>query len=207
MVKTIKNIILTLFLTIMLASCKPEEIEEPIAFENDVFPEEFYRVLADKKVYLTSFGQSIEIEDLAQTMEAIEPLDFFMDNYLEIKDIENDSVLLIVVGCSVKGLQEVGVTTEDESLRAEKIFTKKESKNITIIAFHIGGTLRRGRTSDDLIKHVFSNADFNIFYKVGDFDNKLSLFSYDNNVKMYAYDAPTQLLVVLKKLYYGEEIK
>lgn len=206
MVKTTIKLMLLLIVGMFLISCEKTIIEEPPVDDN-IFPEEFYQVLANKKVYLTSFGQSIEIEDLDSMMQRLENFEYIKNNYLTVEEIEDNAVLMIVVGCSVKGLYEVGITTQEESLRANGIFKQKQKKNLTVISFHIGGTLRRGSTSDELIEEVFSNSNFNIYYSEGNFDGKLSLFSYENNVKSFSYESPNELLVILKKLFIGDETK
>lgn len=202
-----KKLILMLLLVLTLAGCKRPIIKEPPEYNNDVFPKEYYQILADKKVYLTSFGQSIDVDDLDFAMRSVDGLEYKRDDYLEVGDISDDAVLIIVVGCSVKGLLEAGISISEESLRALAIFNQKENKNLTIISFHIGGPSRRGSTSDGLIEEIFSKSDFNIFYSEGNFDEKLSLISHNYNVKAFRYDSPNQLLVVLKNLFFGEEIR
>ncbi|MGI6781641.1 MAG: DUF6305 family protein [Acholeplasmataceae bacterium] len=196
------NVILLIVASLFFSSCKNSVVNEPI--DTSVFPDAFSGIINNKKVYVTSFGQSIDIEDIIRELDALN-VSYTRNNYLENDDIANDSVVIMVIGCSIKGLQEAGTSVEAESVRAQKIINSKDDKNLILIAFHIGGVERRGRTSDGLISSVMNHTDFNIFYKPGDYDGYLSTISSKNNIPMYGYEFPSQLLQTIKKITIGDD--
>lgn len=202
--KTLKTLIFILFsiLVLFLSSCKKTpEVEE---IDTSVFPEAFLGIIGQKQIYVTSFGQTIDIEDIVRELDNLN-VNYIRKNYLTNSEITNNSIIIMAIGCSIKGLQEAGTTVEAESERALEIINSKEEKNLTLIAFHIGGVERRGRTSDGLINSVMSNTDFNVFYKPGDYDGYLSRISSENEVPMYSYEFPSQLLSTLKKIATGDD--
>lgn len=187
---------------LVFSSCKKQPTIDPI--DTSVFPNTFLSVFESRELYVTSFGQSIDIEDLTRQLDTLE-LTYHRNNYLEANDIKKDAVLILAIGCSIKGLQEAGTSVEAESERALEIINQKETKNITIIAFHIGGVERRGNTSDGLINTIMSKTDLNIVYKQGDYDGFISKISSKQNIPMYSYEFPSQLLSTIKKLSIGDE--
>lgn len=198
------SIIITLLFSIVFvfSSCKKQPTIQPI--DTSVFPNTFLSVFDQKAIYVTSFGQSIDIEDISRQLDSLD-VTYHRDNYLKIDDVAKDSVVVLVIGCSIKGLQEAGTTVEAESERALNIVNQKEAKNLTLIAYHIGGVERRGKTSDGLIHTIMSETDFNIVYKPGDYDGFISKLSSKNQIPMYSYDFPSQLLSTLKKLATGDD--
>ncbi|MFA5719815.1 MAG: DUF6305 family protein [Acholeplasmataceae bacterium] len=187
---------------LVFSSCKKQPTIDPI--DTSVFPNTFLSVFEGRELYVTSFGQSIDIEDLTRQLDALE-ITYHRNNYLEVNDISKDAVLILAIGCSIKGLQEAGTSVGAESERAQEIINQKEAKNLTVIAFHIGGVERRGNTSDGLINTIMSNTDFNIVYKQGDYDGFISKISSKQNIPMYSYEFPSQLLSTIKKLSIGDE--
>jgi len=202
-------IIILFFSALLLVGCKqtptpPNNADEDV--DPSIFPEQFSGILYNKKIYITSFGQSIDIEDFTYQLESLSLIEYKRENMLNVDDVLNDSVVIMVVGSSLKALQEAGITVKEELSRAQRFFDKKESKNLTYISFHIGGKARRGLTSDSIIELVMSKTDLNIFFKDSNFDNKLVLFSQKNNVPMYQYEYVTQLPPTIRRLYENEDI-
>lgn len=196
------KLVILVSLLIVFSSCKKEDNNTPI--DTSIFPSQFLSVLENNEIYITSFGQSIDIEDITTELDAL-AIDYTRDNYLTHHTVNNNSVILMVIGCSIKGLQEAGTTVEAENDRALAFIDKKETKNLTFIAFHIGGIARRGKTSDGIITSVMSHTDFNVVYKPGDYDQTISKLSNKHSIPMFGYESPTQLLPTLRKMINGEE--
>lgn len=137
---------------------------------NTEFPEEFSGFLHGKKLYVTSLGQSGDILKIQQYLNG-ENIDAVCGNFLLVDEIEENSVLFLVVGCSIKGMAENGVTPDSEIYRAEQYVKTSEQRNVSVIAWHIGGPSRRGYTSDTLIEYVFGRADLDLFTASGNLIN------------------------------------
>lgn len=187
---------------IVLISCKEKPIIDDTT--HSVFPNAFLSIMSQQEIYVTSFGQSIDIEDFSKELDFLD-VPYTRDNYLTANDIEANAVVVMVVGSSIKGLQSAGITNDMEIKRAQEIFNIKQSHNLTILAFHLGGVARRGSTSDGIIFEIMSKTDFNIAYLQGNYDRYLSNISKEANIPFYTYEYQTQLLPTLKKLVGGEE--
>lgn len=140
---------------------------------NSFFPKEFNNIVSNRPLYLTSLGQSIDIENLIVRLEHYKITDYYRENILNLDLIRDNSVIFLVAGCSMKGLGDAGTNVNNEIERAYELMAKKESKNLTIIVFHIGGNERRGATSDRLIEEAFKISDLVIFLEAGNEDGYL----------------------------------
>lgn len=153
-------------------------------------PEEYRGIMEDKKVYITSIGQSIDIENFMINIvhfaeEEKYDFNYVYDTELEASEVESSSIVFLIVGCSIKAMSDAGITVNSELARAEEFVSLKERGKITLISWHLGGMSRRGTTSDRLIELVFSASDINIFVKSGNSDGLLAKISMENEVAMY----------------------
>lgn len=149
---------------------------------NVLFPYQFSGFAKDKKIYLTSIGQSVEIMQLMLTMNTFDGLEYTEDNLLEADEVEEGAVVFIVVGCSIKSLTENGLTKESETERAQAFIDRAADGDFGLVCWHLGGVARRGATSDSLIELLFGNCDLALFKAEGNYDNKLSDWAISGNV-------------------------
>ena len=157
--------------------------------------------LNNKKVYLTSIGQSSDLEDTEELV--LNNLDNFVyekDLFLKANDLEKDSVVLIFVGCSIKAMASAMTTIDKELDRAKEFVERANKKEISIICFHIGGEKRRGITSDRFIDALFSKSVFNVFLDKSDYDSYLSNLSINNDILGYIITSDLSLEKVFKQL-------
>ena len=170
----LRLVIFAVLLTaIFCCSCTaktPPEAYEP----NTAFPAEFSGFLKDRKVYLTSVGQSAEFVNLMLNMDAVEGLEYEQDSLLNADEVEEGAVVLIVVGCSIKSLAESGLSKESELARSQNFVKNAKQGKFDIICWHIGGVARRGSSSDTLIEYLFANCSLALFRAEGNSDLKLS---------------------------------
>jgi len=166
-----------------LSSCKPSEPIEHIDFSQ--FPESFNGFLIDKDIYITSIGQAIDIEDFLIDVQYLNLFSYHHHNLLKASEVPDEGVVLIVIGCSIKGLSDAGITVEEETSRIKSFIKDAKAGRISVINWHIGGMARRGSTSDSLIEVAFSGANLNIFVKNGDTDHFLSRIASTNQIPSY----------------------
>lgn len=196
-----------ILLTILLASCnkKKQDIDEPnnnITKDNTVFPEEMRSVLYNKKVYITSIGQSSDMSEYKEVvLDNIDYLDYTMDSLLKPSSVEKGGVVLLFVGCSIKALAASELTIDDELSRASEYVKMSKDKDITLICIHIGGASRRGATSDQFINALFPNSNMNIYLDKGNSDNLLSDLSNNNKVPCYEISSTLMLSRATELLY------
>ena len=189
-------IILMMFCGFFVA-CKSNE-EEPKhheSYESNI-PSEFEGILKTKKLYITSIGQSFDMGNFMYYLEYLKEeynFEYVDDSMLLANEVEDGAIVFIFVGCSIKAMQESGLTIDSEMARARDFLKKKEEGKITIVTWHTGGNARRGATSDDLIKNVVKGSDLFIFVKTGNEDMFLSDTAVNNNIPLYEIDSASQV--------------
>lgn len=188
------TIAILLLSVIAIASCKNnDKNDKPNIENNDIFPSEFVNITKNKKVYLTSFGQSKEVEDLGLFLYKSKKIDYVQDNKLEIDDVEDDAIVFAVVGCSIKGLEAQNTTKAKEIERCKKFVAAKTEGKITLITWHLGGMSRRGTTSDEIISVALAGSNFSIYVVTGNEDGYLSTTLSENGISYYSIKNITQL--------------
>ena len=196
-------VLIALFL-ISFTGCKRNE-EKPnnhLSYESNI-PSSFEGILKKKKLYITSIGQSFDMGNFMYYLEYLKEeysFEYIDDSLLDAKDVEDDAIVFIFVGCSIKAMQESGLTIESEKARAKDFIDKRNEGKITIVSWHTGGNARRGQTSDGLISEVVKESDLFIFVKEGNDDYFLSDTAVKNNVPLYEIDSASQVrtpLIVL----------
>lgn len=204
--------ILVIFLFLFLVSCKknisdnPKPIEVDINYNNKEFHESMKGILKNKKVYVTSIGQSNDITEYKEVvLDHIDYMDYEIKPLLKASEVEEGSCVLLFVGCSIKALASSELTIDDELERANAFKTLCQNKKITLICFHIGGQARRGATSDQFIKALFPYSNYNIYLDSGNSDQLLSNLSFNNNVLCYEISSNLTLVKTTELLCgYGE---
>lgn len=188
--------------TLLNTSCKKEEQNTNQDVDYTVFPDEVKGMIKDKNIYITSIGQDAEmIKFQFMILEQQTLFEYTIDSFLDAKDVEDNSIIFVFVGCSIKTLTENGTTLDEEMERAEKILEARLDKNLKVIAIHTGGEARRGSTSDRFIEKMFANSDFNIYVEDSNFDNFISNIAYANSVPTYQITTNKELTEVVNLLY------
>ena len=190
MIRKINLLFILLITLIGLLGCtKNNEIpnEDEWVF---AIPEEYRGIMKDKKVYITSIGQSIDIENFMINIVHLAEDEKYGFTYvynteLKASEVESSALVFLIVGCSIKAMSDAGITINSELTRAKEFVALKESGKITLLSWHLGGMSRRGTTSDGLIEVAFAASDINIFVKSGNNDGFLAKISYENEVSMY----------------------
>lgn len=180
MAKTAK--ISQLFIVLLIAilavncfvACNAEETVN--TNPNVVFPQDFVGYAQSKPIYLVSIGQSGDINELSFTLKA-QNIAHECKSDADAGDVKSGSVVFIVVGCSLKGMAENETTKEKELERAQTFIDRNNRGEIDLVAWHIGGTERRGSTSDSLIEYIFQNVDLALFTANGNFDFMLNTWA------------------------------
>ncbi len=188
-----------LFVVIGSVSCKKQPVSTSVTpGDFSTFPEEMKGLIKDKKIYLTSIGQSADMEHFIYIADELKLFSYSSDATYDATDIEEGSVLFAFVGCSIKGLEESGITIDEEKARASKLAKASKEHHFTLISFHLGGAARRGTTSDKMIGIMFASSTFNIFAVSGNADAFLSTTSTDNAVPCYSLETSYSLESPLK---------
>ena len=157
-------------------------------------------IAKDKNIYLTTIGQG-EIETIElffDDLDLVAGTDYVKKNTLTADEVEEGSVVFIVVGTSSKGLGAAGVKLNQEVDRANA-FAEKEG--VTLLVFHVGGTARRGDMSDPIIDIICPKADLLLVVNSGNADGKFTNIAKDNNVDLYLFSVTAKLSPAINALF------
>ncbi len=144
---------------------------------NEAFPPEFKGFMQGKRIYLTSIGQSIEVENLSENLKGFPEINYVQNNFLDALEIPRGSVVFVVVGCSIKAMSESGIQVEAEAMRMREFNKRANNKEITLVTWHIGGMARRGSTSDSFIQELIESSSLFLFSATGNQDGMLSAWA------------------------------
>ena len=193
--------IFLIFVVILFGVACKDNNENKIHYEYESsMPESFDGILKEKKLYITSIGQSMDMENFLVYLEYLKDeynFEYVEEAYLNAKDVEDDAIVFVFVGCSIKAMQESGTSVESEKARAKGLIELRNSGKIKIVSWHTGGNSRRGATSDDLIEFMLKGSDLLIFAKSGNEDLFLSDIAVSNNVPLFEIETASQVRIPL----------
>jgi hypothetical protein len=149
------------------ASAAPVAPVVPVAQESS-FKGALEAPIADQPAYLTSIGQSADVQ-MVKTLLTRADIKFDFNTIAKADEISGKT-LVLAVGGSSKGLGAAGIKAEDELVRAAEIVKAAKAQNMIIISVHVGGEARRGELSDKFIKEVVPYSDYIIVVEDGNKD-------------------------------------
>jgi len=95
-------------------------------------------------------------------------LDF--DPLVQAESLAGYRTLVVVVGASAKGLGAAGINEEQEMARVTALLEQAKAQDAFVLLMHVGGTARRGPSSNPLIEAVAAYADAMIVVRSGNED-------------------------------------
>lgn len=146
------------------------------AENNTAQPEANYALkeaIASQPAYLTSVGQSADVQMVKALMEKAK-IKYTFNATAKPEDLNGVKTLVLAVGGSSKGLGAAGIKAEDELERTAALIKKAKADGMIIICLHIGGEARRGELSDKFVHAAIPSADYVIVVADG---NKDGLFT------------------------------
>jgi len=131
--------------------------------------------IADKPAFLTSAGQSADIE-MAKVLLDRGKVPYKADTKVVAGALNGSGAksLVIAIGGSSKGLGAAGVSADVELARIKAVVAEAKKLGMKIVGLHIGGESRRGELSDGFIKEIVPLCDYVIVVAEG---NKDGLFN------------------------------
>lgn len=124
---------------------------------------------------LSSIGQASDIAVVKVLLNTKLKLGLEVKPLLQPDELAGQKLLVVVVGASTKGLGAAGLDIDKEMARARTLLETARAQGIGIIALHTGGQSRRGKTTDDLITLVVSQADYTVVMAGGNKDRIFNL--------------------------------
>lgn len=202
--KKLFSILTILILSFVMVGCfkDPEPEPKPNDGEVDlVLDSSWNEALVGKNLYITTCGQAdIDIVENLLRVAGVSETAYNRSDLLAAGSVEDDSVVLLVVGSSGKGLGAAGTDVSKENSRAQALVNKANEGKIQIILFHIGGVARRGDLSDAIINTAASGSSLMLVVKTG---NEGGLFTnlVTDSRPLYLFSATAKILPAIKVLF------
>ncbi|HNZ77901.1 MAG TPA: DUF6305 family protein [Bacilli bacterium] len=221
--KKIFLLIFTLTLIFGLVGCKPKEEEQKdekpnVELDLDLSAD-FAGLCKDRKVYLTTLGQSdidtvINIIEAASEAIPVNEINHGNEALINAVSRKNDlvagevakdgdklPVVLLVTGSSGKGLGAAGTNWEAEKARGEAFAIAADSNQMVLIVLHVGGEARRGTTTDPILNAVCPSARLLLVVEGGNFDQYFTNSADEYNVSLYLYSRQAKMVSAFKTLF------
>lgn len=204
-----KKLLTSVLLLGALTSCggvetSSEESTTPtqdVVEENRALDASLVGIAEGKTSYLTTVGQADA--DIVNNVFKKAGLGtaYTNNNMLSASDVEDGAVVLLTLGASSKGLGAAGVDEKHEEARAAEFAAAAAQGKFTLILFHVGGTPRRGASSDPIIEAAFPGAKACFVVSTGNADGFFTNLASTNNVDLYAIAKSVDLVNYAKGLY------
>ena len=131
---------------------------------------------------ITSIGQSSDIAVVKALLNTKLKLGLDVKPMAQPADLGGVKTLVMVLGTSAKGMGAAGLNLDKEGERTKELVKAAKDKGIAILALHVGGESRRGKTTDDLVEVVVPAAKQVVVVASGNKDKFFSNLAAKNNV-------------------------
>lgn len=204
-----KKLLSTLLVLGALASCgetpsasqEPQPTEQPSEVIGGELDAALVGVCQNKTVYLTTVGQS-DTNIVGNVLnKAGATGSYTLEAMLRASDVAEGSVVLLTLGSSSKGLGAAGVDEAHEKARAEEFAAAAKAGKFTLVLFHVGGTTRRGTSSDPIIEAAFPGSAACFVVAEGNTDKFFTNLASKNSVKLYSVEKTLGLVDYAKGLF------
>ncbi len=158
--------------------------------------------IAGKPVFLTSAGQSADIEMVKVLLDRSK-IPYKTDGQAKggaLKAALSKS-LLIAIGGSSKGLGAAGISTEAELARVKEVIAEARKLGLKIIGVHVGGEARRGELSDAFIMAVVPLCDYVIVVAEGNKDGLFTKLCAQAKIPLDSVDKISKVVEPLTKSF------
>ena len=151
---------------------------------------------------MTSLGQSL---DAFQVQLAVRRagIAFKYDARAETDLLAEVKTLFLVVGASLKGFGDAGITIKDELARAGQLLDAAKSRGIPIVVLHVGGEERRDALSNQLIELTAPRAQYLIIRNDSDADGMFASIAKAGKIPLTSIENVINLRQPLQELFAG----
>ncbi len=119
---------------------------------------------------ITSVGQSSDIAIIKALLNTKLKLGFDVNPVAKASDFAGAKTLVIVIGASTKGLGAAGIDMDQEINRTKTLLKTAREQGVRILAMHVGGEARRGKSTNDLIELVVPESQHVVVVATGNKD-------------------------------------
>ena len=171
----------------------------PSDLDKTVSEAKLQNIVGDGKLYATTIGQAdLAVVNNLIVKAGVAAADYTSNNMLTADQVEDGSTVFIVVGASGKGLGGAGTDAAAELVRANAFQAKADK--INIVCVHVGGSNRRGDTSDPTIRVIAGCSKVILVVEEGNSDDLFTGIANDNSIPLYEYSKSAKMLDSFKYL-------
>lgn len=154
-----------------------------------------------KTVYLSTVGQADSniVDNVFKKAGAVGG--YSIKTMLAASEVEEGAVVFLTLGSSSKGLGAAGVDEAHEKARAKAFSDAAKEGKFTLVLLHVGGTARRGTSSDPIIEAAFPGAKACFVVATGNEDNFFTNLASTNSVSLYSVAKSLDLVDYAKGLF------
>lgn len=131
---------------------------------------------------ITSVGQSSDVAVVKALLNTKLKLGLDVKPTAQAADLDGVKTLVMVLGTSAKGMGAAGLNLDKEAERTKAVVKAAKDKGIAILALHVGGESRRGKTTDDLLQIVVPEAKQIVVVASGNKDKIFNTLAAKGNV-------------------------
>jgi hypothetical protein len=156
--------------------------------------------LFEQPLLITSAGQNAEVQ-IAAVLAKRAGLNHTLSKQATAADLENMKTLVLVLGASLKGLGAAGLDMGKERERVIALIAAAQKAQVPLLCLHLGGEVRRGRQTDDLIAEVLPLAKMVIVVKSGNGDRFFTKLCQPKNIPLVEVEKTADVQIPLQKAF------
>ena len=133
---------------------------------------------------ITSVGQSSDIAIIKALLNTKLKLGLDVNPVAKPSDFAGAKTLVIVIGASTKGLGAAGIDMDQEMNRTKTLLKTAREQGVRILAMHVGGEARRGKSTNDLIELVVPESQHVVVVSTGNKDKFFNTLSAKGGIAL-----------------------
>ena len=154
----------------------------------------------EQPLLITSAGQNAEVQ-IAAVLAKRAGLNYTLSKQATAADLENMKTLVLVLGASLKGLGAAGLDMGKERERVIALIAAAQKAQVPLLCLHLGGEVRRGQQTDDLIAEVLPLAKMVIVVKSGNGDRFFTKLCQPKNIPLVEVEKTADVQIPLQKAF------
>jgi Domain of unknown function (DUF6305) len=157
---------------------------------------------ASPPVLVTSLGQSLDAFQV-QLVVRRAGIAYQYDPQADTDKLAAAKTVFLVVGASLKGFGDAGITIKDELARASKLLDTAKAQGVFIVVLHVGGEERRDVLSNQLIELAAPRANQLIIREDSDAEKMFAGIAKAGNIPLTVIENVSNLRQPLQALFAG----
>jgi hypothetical protein len=156
--------------------------------------------LFEQPLLITSAGQNAEVQ-IAAVLAKRAGLNYSISKQAGPQDLANVKSLVIVLGASLKGLGAAGLDMDKENERLSSLLAAAQKDRLPILGLHLGGEVRRGAQTDELVARILPLTRLVIVVKSGNADGFFTKICGAKNIPLIEVEKTADAQIPLQKAF------